>query len=196
MRKFIFVIFFLLLIVNSKTVFATSWVELDPQEVLDRAEVIVIGKYDFTSKPKTSDFVFQGLEFNVTSVYKGTVYEKVTAGIDYNDVGWAEDFQENGGEFLLLLEKTEDANFLIPIAGPNGMIQLTNGKVVEFNEDKKTFYENFINTPHSEEIREDKVESQMEENVDSNENSYISLVVLAGIALVVFIFTFRYKKKK
>ena len=49
---------------------------------------------DFTSKPKPSKFVFQGLDFNIKNVYKGDVSEQIiTAGIDYNDVAWAEEFQ-------------------------------------------------------------------------------------------------------
>ncbi|RPF50404.1 hypothetical protein [Aquisalibacillus elongatus] len=43
--------FFLFIMLISVTATATSWEELKPQEVVDRAEVIVAGKYDFTSKP-------------------------------------------------------------------------------------------------------------------------------------------------
>ena len=109
---------FLSIMIISNTVSATSWVEVKPQEVVDSAEVIVTGKYDFTSKPKPSEFVFQGLDFNIKNVYKGDVSEQIiTAGIDYNDVAWAEEFQNEDGEFLLLLEKSKDADFLIPVGG-------------------------------------------------------------------------------
>lgn len=64
------------------TVSATKWVELKPQEVVDRAEVIITGKYDFTSKPKSSGFIFQGFSFHIHNVYKGDVSGKITVGID------------------------------------------------------------------------------------------------------------------
>ena len=64
-----------------------------------------------------------------------------SAGIDYNDVGWIEEFQIEDGEFLLLLEKSKDADFLIPVGGPNGMIQVYNGKVEEPNDERRTFFE-------------------------------------------------------
>ena len=140
MRKSYYILllasFFLSIMITSITASATSWVELKPQEVVDRAEVILTGKYDFTSKPKPSGFVFQGLDFNIKNVYKGEVSEHIiTAGIDYNDVGWAEEFQTDEGEFLLLLEKSKDADFLIPVGGPNGMIQVYKGKVEEPNDE-------------------------------------------------------------
>ena len=100
---------------------------------------------DFTSKPKPSKFVFRGLDFNIKNVYKGDVSEQIiTAGIDYNDVGWIEEFQIEDGEFLLLLEKSKDADFLIPVGGPNGMIQIFNGKVEESNDERRTFFEDFL----------------------------------------------------
>lgn len=46
---------FLFLVVTS--VSATSWAELELQEVLERAEVIVMGQYDFSSKPKRGESV-------------------------------------------------------------------------------------------------------------------------------------------
>ena len=85
---------------------------------------------DFTSKPKPSKFVFRGLDFNIKNVYKGDVSEQIiTAGIDYNDVGWI---------------KSKDADFLIPVGGPNGMIQIFNGKVEESNDERRTFFEDFL----------------------------------------------------
>ena len=140
-------ILFILLVLSTTTgtnVSATSWAELDPQEVSDRAEVIVLGTYDFSSKPQPSDFIFQGRTFNVKNVYKGEASKSLTAGIDSFDVGWAEEFQNDGGEFLLFLEKSENANFLVPVAGPNGMIQVSGGKVVHYGNKRNSFYEKIL----------------------------------------------------
>ena len=199
MRKSCYILlfssFFLSIMIISNTVSATSWVELKPQEVVDRSEVIITGKYDFTSKPKPSGFVFQGLGFNIKNVYKGDVYEQIiTAGIDYNDVGWAEEFQNEEGEFLLLLEKSKDADFLIPVGGPNGMIQVYNGKVEEPNDERRTFFEDFLKSQPQKTI-EKKVEN---DNDSQNNNPYLLLYVSASIlvGMAVLILLYRYKRKK
>lgn len=117
-----FIITMLLSMMMVTTVTATSWGGLEPEEVNDKAEVIVLGTYDFSSKPISSQFIFQGVVFNVKSVYRGDVSEQLIAGIDVYDASWAEEFQSEDGEFLLFLEKSDQANFLTPVAGPNGMI--------------------------------------------------------------------------
>lgn len=125
---------------------ATSWVDLKPQEVLQRAEVIVQGTYDFTSEKQKGKLIWTGYKFNITKTYKGNVSEKITAGIDVMDVGWVDEFQKQDGEFLLFLEQGENAAFLTPVAGPNGMITLKDGKVVNTNEQETKFFEDFIST--------------------------------------------------
>lgn len=187
--------FFLSIMIIGNIVSATSWVELKPQDVVDRAEVIITGKYDFTSKPKPSGFVFQGLDFNIKSVYKGDVSEQIiTAGIDYNDVGWAEHFQNEEGEFLLFLEKSKDADFLIPVGGPNGMIQVYNGKVVAANDERRTFFEDFLKSQPQKTI-ETKVENDNDrQNNKSYQFLYVSASVLVGMAVLFLLY--RYKRKK
>lgn len=198
MRKSIcilfFASFFFSIMIIGNTVSATKWVELKPQEVVDRAEVIITGKYDFTSKPKPSGFVFQGLDFNIKSVYKGDVSEQIiTAGIDYNDVGWAEEFQNKEGEFLLLLEKSKDADFLIPVGGPNGMIQFYNGKIEEPNDERRTFFEDFLKSQPKKTI-----ETTVEYDNDSQNKSYQHLYVNASflVGMAVLFLLYRYKRKK
>ena len=197
MEKLRYVLFFLTIFIGlmivGASVSATSWVELDPQEVSDRAEVIVIGKYDFTSKSISSDFIFQGYEFNVTSVYKGEASKKLLVGIDGNDVGWAEEFQNDGGEFLLFLEKAED-EILLPVGGPNGMIQLFNGKVEHHNDASKSFYEEFLKEQSKKQPKELSA-STRETNQSSRLNSlYLSFGVLIGIAVFVLVIVFRRKE--
>jgi hypothetical protein len=198
MRKLSYTLFFTffflsIMIINSR-VSATSWVELKPQEVIDRAEVIVIGKYDFSSKSKPSDFVFQGLDFNVKNVYKGDISKKLTAGIDYNDVGWVNEFQNKGGEFLLFLENSEDADFLIPVGGPNGMVQVSNGKVEDTNDERRTFFEDFLKA-QPEKTSVPKLETH---DQGQNDKSYIFLYVSAGVlvGIVVFGLIYHYIRKK
>lgn len=119
---------------------ATSWVELEAEEVNERAEVIVRGTYHFSKKSRFNPSNFQPMEFRVNRVYRGDAAEKITVGIDEYDVGWAKEFQEEGGEFLLFLEKGKWSNRLNPVAGPNGMIHLKDGEMMDVTEAQEVVY--------------------------------------------------------
>jgi hypothetical protein len=114
--KKVFLLLMLLMLPVSQTL-AAKWVELKPEEVVSRAQIIVLGTYNFNSKLKSGKSFFYGSQFHVEKVYKGEAAEIITAGIDQNDTGWAEEFQQEGGKFLLFLEKTKEARFLVPVAG-------------------------------------------------------------------------------
>lgn len=188
----LFASFFISIMIISNTVSATSWVELEPQEIVDRAEVIITGKYDFTSKPKHRGNGFQGLKFNVKNVYKGDISEQIiTAGIDVHDLGWAEEFQNEEGEFLLFLEMSKNADFLVPVGGPNGMIQVHNGKFI--GTDDGTFEDYLKLQP--EKTFETKFN---DDNNSQNNSSNIFLYVIASVlvGLTVMFLLYRYKRKK
>lgn len=132
--KKVFLLLMLLILPGLQTL-ATKWVEINPEEVESRAQVIVLGTYNFNSKLKSGKSIFYGSQFHVEKVYKGEAAENITAGIDRNDTGWAEEFQQEGGKFLLFLEKTKEARFLVPVAGPNGMAEVRDGRIVSGHED-------------------------------------------------------------
>jgi hypothetical protein len=179
----------LLLMIPTK-ILATSWAELEPQDVFERSEVIIRGSYNFSSNPKSSNFIFQGYEFNVKDVFKGEASEQIIVGIDGYDVGWAEEFQNDGGEFLLLLEKNEKANFLIPVGGPNGMVHIVNGKVQNESVDNQIFYQKILK-----ENKNEPSPNEHPKNISkSNEGYYISSFVLVLLVLVL-VFIQRFKKK-
>ena len=69
---------------------------------------------------------------------KGEAPKQIIAGIDRFDVGWAEELQSEGGEFLLFLEKSDSAKFLTPVGGPNGMVQVLSGIVKYENEESSS----------------------------------------------------------
>ena len=79
---------------------ATSWIELEAEEVSDRAQVIVRGTYNFSEKEMFNDSNFQKVEFQVNRVYRGDAAEIISAGIDQYDLGWAEEFQAEGANFF------------------------------------------------------------------------------------------------
>jgi hypothetical protein len=181
----------LLLMIPTK-ILATSWAELEPQDVFERSEVIIRGSYNFSSDPKPSNFIFQGYEFNVKDVFKGEASEQIIVGIDGYDVGWAEEFQNDGGEFLLLLEKNEKANFLIPVGGPNGMVHIVNGKVQNESVDNQIFYQKILKGNKNEPSPKEHPKNISK----SNEGYYKSSFVLVLLVLVlVFIQRFRKKNK-
>ena len=118
----------------------------------------------------------------------------ITAGIDYNDAGWAEEFQNEDGEFLLLLEKSKDADFLIPVGGPNGMIQIYDGKIEESNDERRTFFEDILTTEPLK-IVETKVVNDIDsQNDNSNLLLYVITSVLVGLAVLILLY--RYKRNK
>src|SRR5690554_677011 len=101
MKKISYITFFFFILtffIMSITVLATSWVELEPQEVIDRSEVIIVGQYNFSNKSTPSGFIFQDVEFDIKNVFKGDNLKQLTVGIDYADVEWAKEFQDEGGE--------------------------------------------------------------------------------------------------
>ncbi|WP_264740224.1 hypothetical protein [Cytobacillus firmus] len=134
MRK-VFLMLFALLLAGSSPSFATKWLELNPEKVESRSQVIVLGTYNFKSKQKSSKGIFYGRQFQVEKVFKGDAAETITAGIDSNDTGWAEEFQQEGGKFLLFLEKTKEARFQVPVAGPNGMVQVQDDRILSGHKD-------------------------------------------------------------
>lgn len=163
---------------------ATSWVELKPEEVNKRAEVIVLGKYNFSTQSQKSKFIFQGYEFIVSKVYKGDAPHDLIAGIDIYDVGWAKDFQENGGEFLLFLEESEETDFLVPVAGPNGMIHIKDGKVMAESVANRSYYEKILNSQG----KEPSAQEKSKETHNSPYNLfYLFVGATATIGLIIFI---------
>ncbi|WP_108670967.1 hypothetical protein [Peribacillus acanthi] len=159
---------------------ASSWVQLEPEVVVERADVVVIGTYDFSSRPEKDDMILHGYEFNVQEVFLGEVTNPVTVGIDFYDVAWAKEFQKKGGLFLLFLEKAKGIDYLVPVGGPNGMVNIFNGKVKEGIAKSNSFYEKYLQGNDSKSV-----------NVSSNKSAiywFGSLLVVVGLLVIFLIF--------
>lgn len=132
---------------NNVFVIATKWIKLKPEEVNERADVIVFGKYDFSmSKKQMQQYkdIFSPIMFKVDKYYRGSGSQLITTGIDMFDTGWVKEVQEEGASFLLFLEHDKENNeYLIPVAGPNGMIQIVNNKAKTGNKDEDDYF-NYI----------------------------------------------------
>jgi len=132
------------------TVYATSWVDLKPEEVIERSTVIVQGTYDFSKKRKGSNSIWIGYNFAVEQVYKGDdVPNTIIAGIDGFDIGWVDEIQKGNGNFVLFLEQTEGADYLTPVGGPNGMVHIQNNEVQHFDEKEREAFSDFLNNTKS-----------------------------------------------
>lgn len=189
---YIFIFSIIIFLFIDTNVLATSWVALEPEEVATRADVIIRGTYDFSSEPEISDFVFQGLDFHVKAVYKGEVSEKITAGIDGFDIGWAQEVQNQGGEFVLFLQRSEGFDFLIPVGGPNGMVQVQDGQVADPDTERKAFFGSFLKTHQSTKVASVKPAYEKRDNPAVLYFSSIGMVLLIAIFIVIYL---RWKSK-
>lgn len=83
----------------------------------------------------------------------------------------------------MFLENSESADFLTPVAGPNGMVQIFNGEVNRPNKEAKTFFEDFLKSKTSEET---SIQEQ-------NENSYMVLYIILGVLVSIMISVLIYR---
>jgi hypothetical protein len=178
---------------------ATSWVVLEPQEVVSRAEVVVLGKYDFSSKPVPGgQSIFDGVRFEVTKVYKGQdIPYSITAGIDNFDNGWVDEFQQQGGEMLLFLEK-KDPSFLTPVGGPNGMIQINNGQVVHHEGKIRNFYDDYLKEEPKETVMEEINQDVSNTQIQINEKQafpWQTLLLGIGALFLILFGVIRFRKR-
>lgn len=134
----------LLLVVSIQPnyILATSWARLEPEEVLQRASVIVQGNYIVEDGAQRYDKRWAGYHFKVDKVYRGSVPALITAAII--DVDVAQALQAEGGSYLLFLEKSKDSDMLVPVAGPNGMINIKNGIISNYDEAASAYYKDFL----------------------------------------------------
>jgi len=138
------VLCFSLLVVSIQPnyIFATSWVRIEAEEVLQRSSVIVQGNYIVEDGAQRFDDRWAGYHFKVDKVYRGSVPALITAAII--DVGVVQDVQAEGGSYLLFLEKSKDSEMLVPVAGPNGMIKIKNGVISHYDKAASAYYKDFL----------------------------------------------------
>ncbi|RJE90262.1 hypothetical protein D3P07_08630 [Paenibacillus sp. 1011MAR3C5] len=125
-------------------IYATSWVSLQPEEVVQRSSVIVQGSYVFEDGVQRQDTMWRGYRFKVEKIYRGTVKASIEAGIESNDIGWVQDVQVEGSSFVLFLERSKNSSMLVPVAGPNGMIRIKNGVITHSDKAASAYYTDFL----------------------------------------------------
>jgi hypothetical protein len=141
---------------------AALWNLLEPEEVVERADVVVLGTYDLSVEeiPPAEHSVFYGMKFNVKKVYKGEkLGTEMVVGLDMDDYGIVNDFQKEQGDFILFLENSYSP-FLTPVGGPNGLIRIKNGIIDHYDENRKKFYQNYLKNFEEEKVAEKVIEKE------------------------------------
>ncbi|WP_096155022.1 MULTISPECIES: energy-converting hydrogenase B subunit EhbP [Bacillus] len=135
----------LLLLLPSTLVLAASYDLLKPEEVEKRAHFIVRGTYDFKADSISGGHMYRGFEFMVKEVIYGDVETgRMIIGLQVYDDGWVKEHQEQGGEFLLFAEKHDLNEFYVPVLGTNGLIPILDGKVLDEDKKRATYFEKFM----------------------------------------------------
>ena len=128
--------------------YATSWIKLEPAEVDKRAAIVAYGSYDFSENVKKFENYhgyFAPILFQAEKYYRGSGESVLLTEIDPFDIGWIQEAQQDGTSFLLFLEPDkEDETLLIPIAGPNGIIEIADGKPQTGDADEDAYYRSFL----------------------------------------------------
>jgi hypothetical protein len=127
--------------------YATSWKKIPAKEVIGSSEVIVQGKYDqsdFDQKRVVGE-MWVPFKFTVERYYKGTGATTIDTAIEQNDSGWVKEFQEHNGSFILFLKRdSQNEGLLIPVGGPNGIVELLAGKIQNRTPEDMVTYNEFI----------------------------------------------------
>lgn len=162
---------FTILVFNPGRVGATSWVRLQPNEVISRAEVIIQGTYDFNDVQMSTLYngMWRPFKFNIEKYIKGSGTMVIDAAIEMNDVEWVKQFQEQKGSFVLFLRRDEKSPTLfIPVGGPNGMLQVQDGNFQNIESSYAQQYKDFL-------ANQPKITSNEETEIISNVEGPIKL---------------------
>lgn len=143
----------IIVLCSTKSGYATSWIKLEPAEVDQRAEIVAYGTYDFSKDIRKSiDYhgYFSPISFQAEKYYRGSGESLILTEIDPFDIENIKTAQQDGTSFLLFLEPDkEDETLLIPIAGPNGIIEIADGKPRTGDAGEDAYYRSFLETTDS-----------------------------------------------
>ncbi|MCT2538226.1 hypothetical protein NC661_10660 [Aquibacillus koreensis] len=182
----VFLAFFSIIIFTSISLTASSSFGLYPTEVIEKAEVVVLGKYDFSYEEQISDPSSEfsmATRFEVRNVYVGEASEVIIAGYNYFDGGF-EQHQSEGGEYLLFLEQRDDVDYLTPVSR-TGVVPVMDGKVTDhIDEQSKKVYQRFMDE-----------QANKDTFITYDTKSYIPLGISIGILALISIFIFHKRKQ-
>ncbi len=127
--------------------YATSWIKLSAKEVIGDAEVVVQGEYDLSGfdRKMADSRMWIPFKFRVDRYYRGSGSDIIETTIQPFDMGWVKEFQEKNGVFILFLKRdNQNGGLLIPVGGPNGMVQFLNGTIQNQSPDDIIMFNEFL----------------------------------------------------
>ena len=127
--------------------YGTNWIKLSANEVIGGAEVVVQGGYDLSGfdRKMADSHMWIPFKFRVDRYYRGSGSDTIETGIQPFDMGWVKEFQEKKGVFILFLKPdNQNGGLLIPVGGPNGMVQLLNGTIQNQSPADVTTFNEFL----------------------------------------------------
>lgn len=179
-KKLVILVISLMMTVIPLSAVATSWAQLTPEELIERAEIIAAGRYIIDDAER---FDGQGMwvpfTFEVDQYYRGDGTSRIEAAIEQYDVGWAKEFQDQGGRFLIFLYK-EEGQLWLPVGGPNGMVQLKDGKIESLSETGRVTLAEFLS-------KQEPIIPQVTESEAAGEESQVFKWLAGGALLVVIL---------
>lgn len=140
-------IFIAISLITPKNGYATSWIKLLAEDVIGTSEVIIQGKYDLSGfEGKMADSrMWIPFTFKVDQYYKGSGSNTIDTAIQPFDMGWVKEHQEKNGLFVLFLKRdNSNGGLLIPVGGPNGMLQMLNGTILNQSSEDMLTYNEFL----------------------------------------------------
>ncbi len=116
--KKVFIILMLLTLSGGSPIMATKWAELNPEEVESRSQVIVLGTYNFKSKPKSGKSNFYGSQFHVEKVLKEKQQKTSRQALKYSMMDGLRNFSRMAESFCYFWKKQRKHAFLFLLLAP------------------------------------------------------------------------------
>lgn len=172
------VLFIVISLITPTNSYATDWVKISPNEVISGAEVVVQGVYDLSGfdRKMADNRIWIPFQFRVVLYYKGSGSNYINTAIQPFDMGWVKEFQDKNGEFILFL-KRDPQGLLIPVGGPNGMVQMLNGTIQNQTPTDITTYNEFLSS-HA------LITSASSQDNNENNNKFSWYYSVLGLALI------------
>lgn len=187
----------LLTVVVSNPASATSWIKMEPNEVINKAQIVVSGQYvipEHQNQWGNIEGMWVPFDFKVDGYYQGSGKSSIKAAIEQFDVGWVKDHQDTGGKFVLFLHKDKES-YWIPVGGPNGMVTTINGKVTNNEAKDQVAYTEYLSKtplqkPDSETGQqiEQNQDKEIDQGLGANEPQksrlFVGILIVAGFLLL------------
>lgn len=118
--KKVVIILMLLTLPGGSPILATKWAELNPEEVESRSQVIVLGTYNFKSKPNQNQarVIFMEASFMLKRFIKEKRQKTSRQALKYSMMDGLRNFSRMAESFCYFWKKQRKHAFLFPLLAP------------------------------------------------------------------------------